>query len=922
MANRISGEITRIYKNCPYANGWFACELGYGKNKRVVKGHIYQLENFELHGYLELDTYEVVDNYGVSYAWVGESQTCQQPTPIFCINSSDYAKIKHLRTGVGRLVDMDAPMRIYKQYGSQMLDVIETDADAVKVNCQVSDADMQEFVKLMGNQSVEERMWRICPHLNQKQLHFLMMSNSQAMYEKMDKSYRKGLEAMAPPVAQRIPIHVFAGFCGNPYDFYIWKQFSMESLDDVAVHDLGFALNDVRRMDAFLKYAIRTFMRECHAMYVNLSSESDWMKFVGYLSKFRFAPGFDIWTFRQDLVDSSRAYGTNYCVETLTVNDEKQYHLYLREVYDTQESLRFDLQVRLQSDAVNRPFYQKRFDKYQAVVQWMKKQNNWGLNKEQSQALDHVFSHNMSIISGGPGRGKTFMIMKIIEIWTQLYGKHILMMGPTGMSVKRMKDATCWDRACTIAWFLLRNRYHKEKGEDVVDMQGKKLPLESKTLVIVDEMSMVSLRDAAGMMRILEDCTIVCIGDIHQLPAISPGAVLSELIRCQQFSVSYLIQNMRSNNQMLSDACDCVLNGEMFPYTTWMVNPGYTDAFFPMSLSSKLSTLDLQAECTERQAIVAESMAEQQAILDDATCSDAEKVNANFALCQLQAEMDSLKAEYDRVGILTPAELMDLSDERLAEQVVMAYQNAVSTYEMAKIMLLIPVRKGKCGVNAINGAIQNRMNPYQKVTARNWKKDRRFGHGVYLDKRGAALSDVYFDGINVRLGDRIMNTKNHPEIEWTLYAQNDVNKSLVDKGLGIYNGDRGEIIRCYNDPTEGMFYMIQFDDGRVVMVTSLELEDFTHSYALTVHKAQGCEAEQVLFVLPYYTETLMNMSSQFLTRNLLYTAMTRTRERITLLGSMDMFAYAVKQMAVDSNVTLANRIADPSSCQLLRCKEV
>ena len=165
------------------------------------------------------------------------------------------------------------------------------------------------------------------------------------------------------------------------------------------------------------------------------------------------------------------------------------------------------------------------------------------------------------------------------------------------------------------------------------------------------------------------------------------------------------------------------------------------------------------------------------------------------------------------------------------------------------IQVLTPMRKGLLGVERLNGILQRYMNP-----PANDKVEKEYGSTVF------------------REGDKVMQTKNNYQLAWEIRTKYGL---TVDKGLGIFNGDMG-IIRQINDFAEQM--IIEFDEGRMVEYPYKLLDELELAYAITIHKSQGSEYPAV--VIPLLSGPMMLMN-----RNLLYTAVTRARKCVTLVGS-------------------------------------
>lgn len=165
------------------------------------------------------------------------------------------------------------------------------------------------------------------------------------------------------------------------------------------------------------------------------------------------------------------------------------------------------------------------------------------------------------------------------------------------------------------------------------------------------------------------------------------------------------------------------------------------------------------------------------------------------------------------------------------------------------IQVLTPMRKGLLGVVRLNGILQMYLNPADKR-----KREKEHGNTIF------------------REGDKVMQTKNNYQLEWEIRSKYGL---CIDKGTGIFNGDMG-IIEEINDFTETM--TVSFDEGRMVEYPYKLLDELELAYAVTIHKSQGSEYPAVVIPLLSGPRMLMN-------RNLLYTAVTRAKKCVTIVGN-------------------------------------
>lgn len=165
------------------------------------------------------------------------------------------------------------------------------------------------------------------------------------------------------------------------------------------------------------------------------------------------------------------------------------------------------------------------------------------------------------------------------------------------------------------------------------------------------------------------------------------------------------------------------------------------------------------------------------------------------------------------------------------------------------IQVLTPMRKGELGVERLNQVLQQYLNPPDTT-----KKEKEYRQGIF------------------REGDKIMQIKNNYQIVWEIKSRYGI---TVENGSGIFNGDTG-IIREINLYAEYM--IIDFDEGKLVEYPFSQLEELELAYAITIHKSQGSEYPAVVIPLLSGPKMLFN-------RNILYTAVTRAKNCVTIVGS-------------------------------------
>ena len=180
------------------------------------------------------------------------------------------------------------------------------------------------------------------------------------------------------------------------------------------------------------------------------------------------------------------------------------------------------------------------------------------------------------------------------------------------------------------------------------------------------------------------------------------------------------------------------------------------------------------------------------------------------------------------------------------------------------------MRKGLLGVERLNEVLQKYLNPPDQK-----KKEKEYGNGLF------------------REGDKVMQIRNDYQLEWEIRGKYGI---PVEKGIGVFNGDMG-IVKEINTFAETM--TVVFEESRYVEYTFKQLEELELAYAVTIHKSQGSEYPAV--ILP-----LLGGPRMLLSRNLLYTAVTRARKCVTVVGSEVTFHEMIHNKQEKSRYTSLN----------------
>ena len=382
----------------------------------------------------------------------------------------------------------------------------------------------------------------------------------------------------------------------------------------------------------------------------------------------------------------------------------------------------------------------------------------------QRKAIIQALSGGLLILTGGPGTGKTTAINAIIELYKQSDLK-VMLAAPTGRAAQRMSEVT--GRTAKTIHRLLEVEW--DKNDMPVFKRNERNMLECDALII-DELSMVDSQLFEAVLRALPlGCRLIMIGDSDQLPSVSAGNVLSDLISSGKIPCIHLTEIFRQSMQSLIVMnAHKIVNGEM-PEITRKDN----DFFF-------------------------------------IGCHDISSVS-------------------DKI--------VELCSSRLPK----AYHYS----PLEDIQVLCPSRKGELlGVTGMNAKLQAVLNPKTELT-----------------------SEIVFEGNIFRIGDKVMQIKNNYNILW--------HKDDGTSGTGVFNGDIGIITDV---DTQSRMITVQFDD-KLIEYEFEALNNLELAYAMTVHKSQGNEFNAVL--IPIYA-----VPSMLCYRNLLYTAVTRAKKILILVGEV------------------------------------
>lgn len=548
----------------------------------------------------------------------------------------------------------------------------------------------------------------------------------------------------------------------NPYILVdLINKVNFNQIDKMAL-DIGMEYNNEKRIRSGIKHALTlaTYNGHCAVIYDNL------IKFVNELLGVREEE-------IEDVLINMKAK------EELVIEDrENEEWVYLSSYYMAEKNVAEKLIKLDQYKNI------KKIDKFKKELELFEKKSNIELSEKQKEAIKEINDHNICVITGGPGTGKTTIIKTIIELFKHNGMKPVLC-APTGRAAKRMTEAT-GEEAKTLHRLLEIGSIVSEDTQNV-NTNLSVAPIDAD-IIIVDEMSMVDIFLMNYLCKAIYNGTkLVLVGDTDQLPSVGPGNVLKDIIQSEKITTIVLNKIFRQaaqskiiiNSHRVNDGESFITKEEINE-----INDKYLEDFFYIDETNKTKILN---------------------------------------------------------------QVLSLSGERLKKY---------GDYDfLQNIQVITPTKKGELGTKELNQLLQATVNPISET-----KKERKFGDSIF------------------REGDRVMQIKNNYEMYW------ERKKTLLETGSGVFNGEFGTIQKINEHEKQ---IQIKFDDEKIAWYAFNELEQIEHAYAITVHKAQGSEFDVVIMVIGPSAPML-------LTRNLLYTGMTRAKKLLIMIGNKNIIDFMIK----------------------------
>jgi exodeoxyribonuclease V alpha subunit len=499
------------------------------------------------------------------------------------------------------------------------------------------------------------------------------------------------------------------------------------------------------------------------------------------------------------------------------------------------------------------------------VARWIKRyceHKSIALSDEQADAVKGVVQHGFSILTGGPGCGKTTTTLVIVRL-LEAMNKKVLLAAPTGRATQRMAEVIGRE-AKTIHRLLEWKGGGFQKNEDT--------PLDADFLIL-DECSMLDISLTASLLKAVpEKCQVLFIGDADQLPSVGAGNVIKDIIASNFIPCFRLTQVFRQAKESLiikyaheinkgktpkidspfkrpelwKNGADCLFidsdeaTKEQISFTT-KVKRHFN--WQTQALEMMTSGNETPFEFRTHEEI--KSAYEQDFVIP------AKYTHVNLAeLTQREDHVQELKSIIKKVHPWSSLHY-GLS---AVDVVVKLYLEWIPKYQQHndEIQILTPMTRGSLGTANLNKVIQEKANPPGP------------------NKVQLTIGERIF-----REGDRVIHRRNNYDLK-------------------VFNGDIGKILTINN---EELTCVISFyPDNREVEYQKEDIMELDLAYAITIHKSQGSEFKNV--IIPVLTQHF-----KMLYRNLIYTGLTRAKSLAVIVGTRKALSMAIRQQDTSQRQT-------------------
>ncbi len=480
------------------------------------------------------------------------------------------------------------------------------------------------------------------------------------------------------------------------------------------------------------------------------------------------------------------------------------------------------------------------------------------LTEEQKNAVMNALKYKISIISGGPGTGKSTIIKEICKIHNK---KNIALTSLSGKAAQRLEaiifaaDEKNNDKhndfdaaegstySISTIHRLLKATINRETNESYFTYnENNKLPFD---LVVIDEMSMVDAVIFSQLLKALKDeAKLVLVGDVNQLPSVNPGDLLRDLINFNERIIPsvFLTKVFRQNEGGLINlnAHNLLNNKKFITYKANNLNEFKHDDI--KDIKVKINE-DVKVPDGKKAKKHNEFMIKYKKIYDE-------------------KETGKMYVLEDFIDFIKKVKNKRIEKQMTNKDVYINNHNNNHNHrvDFNDIQVLTPMRKGDLGYFKLNTILQEIFNPIENING---------------------SEDTFIcNGVQFRVNDRVIQIKNNYDLD-------------------VFNGDTGVIISIDHI---GKTMTVNF--SKPVTYDFLDVySNLSLAYALSIHKSQGSEFDNVIIIF-HQTHYMM------LKKNLLYTAITRGKKNVVIFGTFKAFSIAMHSKIEERNSGLKDRLKE------------
>ena len=477
------------------------------------------------------------------------------------------------------------------------------------------------------------------------------------------------------------------------------------------------------------------------------------------------------------------------------------------------------------------------------------------LTEEQKNAVINAIKYKISIISGGPGTGKSTIIKEICKIHNE---KNIALTSLSGKAAQRLEDiifaadekhsgkhngsdaedGTTY--SISTIHRLLKATINRETNESYFTYnENNKLPFD---LVVIDEMSMVDAVIFSQLLKALKDeAKLVLVGDVNQLPSVNPGDLLRDLINFNEKIIPsvFLTKVFRQNEGGLINlnAHNLLNNKKFITYAANNLNEFKHD--------------DIKVKINEEIKVP-----------DSKKAKKHNEFMIKYKKIYDEKETGKVYVLEDFIDFIKKVKNKRIEKQKTNKDVyINNHDNNYNHHvDFNDIQVLTPMRKGELGYFKLNTILQEIFNPIENINS---------------------SEDTFIcNGVQFRVNDRVIQTKNNYDLD-------------------VFNGDTGVIISIDHI---GKTMTVNF--SKPVAYDFLDVySNLSLAYALSIHKSQGSEFDNVIIIF-HQTHYMM------LKKNLLYTAITRGKKNVVIFGTFKAFSIAMHSKIEERNSGLKDRLIE------------